>query len=69
MFSLPNSSLQGGTGGASGPSTASANTSASSGWNVNFGSGAIGTDAGKWVQLALIAGAVVVAWKLLRRGR
>jgi hypothetical protein len=63
------SSLQGGAGGSAGPSTASSNTSASSGWNVNFGSGAIGTDASKWVQLGLIAAAAFVAWKLVRRGR
>lgn len=64
-------SLQGGAGGAAGPSTASANSGFdSSGWNVSFGSGSIatgGNDMVKWAMLAVVAGGLL--WYLSKRRR
>lgn len=62
------------TGGASGPSTAAGRGESSfdsSGWNVNFGGGAISSSASgglsEYLPYVLAAAAVVIAWRMSRK--
>lgn len=66
-------SITGGAGGAAGPSAARGDSAFdSSGWNVNFSSGSIASNAGglgAYAPYVLAAAAVVIAWRMTRRKR
>lgn len=68
-------SLTGGAGGAAGPATSKADAMFdSSGWNVNFGAGTIESSASKsnltqYMQYALIAAGLLIAYRLTRRAK
>lgn len=64
--------LKGGTGGSAGPSSALGGASSvdASGWNVNFGSGAVSSsrsDLGRYVPYVLAAAGVLIVWRMTRK--
>lgn len=75
MTGMPLPNLTGGAGGAAGPATAKADAMFdSSGWNVNFGAGNIESSASKnsltqYMQYALIAAGLLIAYRMTRRAK